>query len=117
MDRGRLTRTAQLDELQERVRKVQVVFPGEAPGKTFKLPGLIRQESTGPVVTAICELESDYALNEIGKQPGVRVQSFPLSLEEIFLELFENKEWKTHSSENALKEEEIFGGKYETDHE
>jgi ABC-2 type transport system ATP-binding protein len=116
MDRGRLTRTAQLDELQERVKKVQVVFPGEAPPRNFKVPGMIRQESIGPVMTAICELESEHLLQEMEKQPGIRVQSFPLSLEEIFLELFENKDWQSHATEEAMPVDENFGGYYETDH-
>ena len=116
MDRGRLTRTAQLDELQERVKKVQVVFPGDAPPKHFKLPGMIRQESTGPVMTAICELDSEHLLDEMSEQSGVRVQSFPLSLEEIFLELFENKDWQSQAREDAISVNDNFGGQYETDH-
>ena len=106
MDRGRLLRTAQLDELQERMKKVQVVFPGNQPPAGFKLPGMIRMKSVGPVVTAVCELDSIHLLEEWRQQSQLRVQTFPLSLEEIFLELFENTQWRPEVSETSMDHEE-----------
>lgn len=113
MDRGRLLRTAQLDELQERMKKVQVVFPGNAPPEGFKLPGMIRKESVGPVVTAVCELDSESLLEEWKQQSQLRVQTFPLSLEEIFLELFENTQGRTQTEHASVHNEQFFGGIYE----
>lgn len=113
MDRGRLLRTAQLDDLQERMKKVQVVFPGSAPPAGFKLPGMISMESVGPVVTAVCELDSDKLLEEWRQQSQLRVQNFPLSLEEIFLELFENTQWRSEANEASANSESQFGGIYE----
>jgi len=113
MDRGRMMRSAHLDDLQDRVKKVQVVFPGEAPPAHVKLPGMIRKEQTGPVVTAICELDSEYLLDDMRQRPGVRVQTFPLSLEEIFLELFENSQWRSGAQDKVTIFEENNGGTYE----
>lgn len=89
MDRGRLARCARVEDLQARVRKVQAVFNAPRPPEGFRLPGALRQETAGPVVTGTCEIESDRWLDEIESMPGVRVQSFALGLEEIFVELFE----------------------------
>ena len=113
MDRGRLLRTAQLDDLQERMKKVQVVFPGNKPPAGFKLPGMIRMESVGPVVTAVCELDSEQLLEEWRQQSQLRVQTFPLSLEEIFLELFENKQWRSEAKKASSDCTLQFGGIYE----
>ncbi len=113
MDRGRLLRTAQLDDLQERMKKVQVVFPGNEAPAGFKLPGMIRMKSVGPVVTAVCELDSVHSLEQWRQQSQLRVQTFPLSLEEIFLELFENTQGRSEVDEASRGREKIFRGTYE----
>jgi ABC-2 type transport system ATP-binding protein len=92
MDRGRLTRSARLDDLQDRMKKVQVVYPGKTSPSHLQLPGMLRKESMGPVTTAVCELESEQILEGIQLPHGARIQIFPMSLEEIFLELFNNQQ-------------------------
>lgn len=117
MDRGRLLRSAHLDDLQERMKKVQVVFPGNKTPAGFKLPGMIRMKSVGPVLTAVCELDSIHLLEEWSQQSQLRVQTFPLSLEEIFLELFENTQWRPEVSEASKDRETTFGRTYEEESE
>jgi ABC-2 type transport system ATP-binding protein len=87
MDRGRLLLSSRLDDLQSTTRRIQIVFPGEKAPADFVIPGAIRCETAGPVFRAITRLPDSQYLETLRRQPGVRVQTFPLSLEEIFIEL------------------------------
>lgn len=89
MDRGRITRTARLDDLLQTIRRVQVVFDGPAPPAGFSIPGALRTETAGPVVTAIVQLAGDAELEALRQVPDARVNVFPLGLEEIFVQLFD----------------------------
>lgn len=91
MDRGRIVMSTRLDELQATIKRVQVIFDATTSPNGFKIPGALRYESSGPVIDAIVKLESDHQLNEIRQIPGVRVNIFPLGLEDIFIELFKSK--------------------------
>jgi ABC-2 type transport system ATP-binding protein len=86
MDRGRVVTASKLEDLQSRIKKVQVVFDGERPPAGFAIPGTVRSETAGPVVTALARIESDTQLDVVRRLPGARVQVFPLGLEETFIE-------------------------------
>lgn len=92
MDRGRIVMSTKLEELQATIKRVQVIFDANTLPNGFKIPGTLRSESSGPVINAIVRLETDHQLNEIRQIPGVRVNIFPLSLEDIFIELFKSKQ-------------------------
>jgi hypothetical protein len=66
---------------------VQVIFPGEAPPAGFAVPGAVRSHTAGSVVTTLAKLDSESQLDVIRSIPGVRVQVFPLGLEEAFIDL------------------------------
>lgn len=83
---GRMLRAEPLDRLKERIRRVQVVFEGEPPAD-FAVPGALRTERAGSVVTAIAELESEEPLERMRATCGARVDLFGLELEDIFIEL------------------------------
>jgi len=87
MDRGRIVAETRLDELQSTTRRVQVVFAGDRPPAGFKVPGAVRTQTAGPVVTAIVRITSDAQLDEVRAIPGARVNVFDLGLEEAFIEL------------------------------
>lgn len=87
MDRGRMVKSARLDQFQQTTRRVQVIFPEAAPPADFRVPGAVRSQTTGPVVTAVVQGVEDDQLDPIRRLPGVRVQIFPLGLEEILIEL------------------------------
>lgn len=86
LDRGRLILNEPLDELQATFRRVQVIFPGEAPPPHFAIPGTERCHVSGAVVTGVAQLGDGDTLESVRRWPGVRVQVFPLALEEIFIE-------------------------------
>ena len=52
MDRGRMVNQGRLEDLHTSTRRVQVIFPGEAPPSDFVVPGTVRSHSAGAVVTA-----------------------------------------------------------------
>ncbi len=84
LDRGRLILDARLDQIQTQMQRVQIIFPGENPPPGFALPPGWRQQVSGPVVCAVArDLDGEH-LDMIQRWPGVRVQVFPMSLEEIF---------------------------------
>jgi ABC-2 type transport system ATP-binding protein len=88
MDRGRLVTSSRLDDLQSSSKRVQVIFPGAAPPEGFRVPGAVKTDTSGPVVNAVVRLESETQLDEVRELPGVRVNVFPLGLEDIFIEIF-----------------------------
>ena len=102
MDRGRVVTSARLEELLLTVRRVQVVFAQDSPPPDFRLPGALFSRAAGPVVTAIVRLAADSQLDPVRALPGVRVNVFPLSLEEIFIELFGRQERNELAEESAL---------------
>ena len=87
LERGRLMLNRPLDDLHSCFRRVQVIFPGEAPPPQFTIHGATNCVVSGPVVTGVTEFFDGEHIEALKRWPGVRVQVFPLSLEEIFIEL------------------------------
>ena len=87
MDRGRMVNQGRLEDLHTSTRRVQVIFPGAAPPAGFVIPGAVRSHTAGAVVTALVRLEDENQLDPVRRMPGVRVQVFPLGLEEAFIDL------------------------------
>lgn len=106
MDRGRLTLSERLEELQQRYRRVQVVFPSASPPLDFAVPGAVRSQTAGPVVTAIIRQTNDGQLDAVRARPGVRVNVFRIGLEDIFIELFGRNEEAEASAPIASSEDE-----------
>jgi ABC-2 type transport system ATP-binding protein len=101
MDRGSLVTSARLEELQSRTKRVQVIFEAPAPPPDFTIPGTLRSETAGPVVTAVVRVEREEDLEALRRTPGTRVNVFPLGLEDIFISLF-GPETRREFSEEAL---------------
>ena len=87
LERGRLVMNRPLDELHSCFRRVQVIFPGDSPPPQFTITGAARTVVSGPVVSGVTEFFDAEHIEALKRWPGVRVQVFPLSLEEIFIEL------------------------------
>lgn len=87
IERGRLVLNRPLDELQNCFRRVQVIFPGETAPPRFSIPGARHCLFAGPVVSGVTEYFDAEHIEGLKRWPGVRVQTFPISLEEIFLEI------------------------------
>lgn len=98
LERGRLVMNRSLDELHGCYRRVQVIFPGEAPPPHFSIPGASSCTVSGPVMTGITEYFDASHIESLERWPGVRVQTFPLSLEEIFIALSRQNEQASSAS-------------------
>ncbi|MFO1496786.1 MAG: ABC transporter ATP-binding protein [Verrucomicrobiota bacterium] len=88
MNRGRLIVSSPLEDLQRTVKRVQVIFPGEAVPGEFAIPGALWTEVSGPVATAMTRLVNEAQLDSIRHWAGARVHVFPLGLEDILLAFY-----------------------------
>lgn len=88
MDRGRVVAEGSVEEWQRTMRRVQVVFPGSDIPADFEIPGALRTHRLGPVVTSLARIVDDQQLLGVRALPGVRVNVFPLTLEELFVDWF-----------------------------
>lgn len=107
IERGRLVLNRPLDDLQAGFRRVQVIFPGETAPPRFSIPGARRCVFAGPVVTGVTEFFDGEHIEALKRWPGVRVQTFPIPLEELFLEMCRPEEegGEDNSSSFWAKEE------------
>ncbi len=87
MDRGRLLMQARLEDLQNTVKRVQVIFPSDRVPEGFVIPGTLSRKVEGPVVNAVVRMADERDLDELRKRPGVRVNVFSLGLEDLFIAL------------------------------
>jgi ABC-2 type transport system ATP-binding protein len=88
MDKGRLVMSSRLDEFQTSTKRVQFIFEDNSVPDEFKLPGAVRFETSGPVYTAVVRMADEVALGMLASRHHARLQMFPLSLEDIFIEIF-----------------------------
>jgi len=89
MDRGRLVAEGTVEDWQRTMRRVQVVFDTPEPPSGFAIPGAIRTQTLGPVVTALARIDDDAQLDGLRQIPRARLFVFTLSLEELFVEFFD----------------------------
>ncbi len=88
MDRGRIVQTGEVEDWQRTLRRVQIVFAEPGPPRDFAIPGALRTQTLGPVVTAVARVADEEQLSHIRAIPGARIQVYPLTLEEVFVALF-----------------------------
>lgn len=89
MEHGRIVTQGSVEDWKRTMRRVQVVFPEAAVPAGAAIPGALRSQSLGPVLTGVVRLEDPAQLDGLRDLPGVRVNEFPLTLEELFVELFQ----------------------------
>jgi ABC-2 type transport system ATP-binding protein len=88
MDHGHIVAEGVVEDWQRTMRRVQVVFSGDAPPRDFAIPGALRSTTLGPVVTALTRVSDEAQLDGVRSLPGARVYVFPLTLEELFVDWF-----------------------------
>ncbi len=92
MDRGRIVAAGAVEDWQRTMRRVQVVFAEPEAPAGFSIPGTLKTQRLGPVVTALARVTDDAQLNGVRSIPGARVNVFPLTLEELFVDWFRDPE-------------------------
>ena len=109
LDRGRLVLNRPIEEVQSNYRRVQVIFPGEGVPPQFRIAGVTQCTISGPVMCGVTEHFDNEHLEAVRRWPGVRVQVFPLTLEDIFIQITTpaevNRYEKEQDSEIELLEE------------
>ena len=88
MAEGKIVMEAPLEDLRSRMKRVQVIFDGRDAPADFTIPGAIRATREGPVFTAVVNIQDPKHLDALAAQAGLRVNVFPLGLEDVFIELF-----------------------------
>lgn len=88
MDRGRIVAAGAVEDWQRTMRRVQVVFAEPTAPRDFTIPGALKTQALGPVVTALARIADEAQLDGVRAWPGVRVNVFPLTLEELFVGWF-----------------------------
>jgi ABC-2 type transport system ATP-binding protein len=86
IDKGRLVVSAALDDLRETWRRVQLVFPGDAPQLAFQAPGVERVIRDGRTMSIICSSGAERLVEEAKALHPASIDVTPVSLKEIFLE-------------------------------
>jgi len=87
MDRGRLTLSSPLEDLREGYRRIQMIFEGSEVPEKIRIPGVIREKREGAVLEAVIHITHTGQLDSLKAYPGCRLQEFPISLEDLFIEL------------------------------
>jgi len=86
IDRGRTVVSGALDDLRANYRRIQFVFPNDAPEVAFRAPGVERVQRTGRVLTVLSSAGVDQIVNEARALGPDSIDVLPVTLKEIFLE-------------------------------
>ena len=89
MQHGRVVASGAVEDWQRTMRRVQVVVPGDEVPSDLEVPGTLRARRLGPVLTVVARVSDDAQLDPLRSRPGVRVNVFPMSMEEWFVEWME----------------------------
>ena len=109
MDRGRIVAEGAVEDWQRTMRRVQVVFAEHSAPRDFAIPGALKSQTLGPVVTALARVSDDAQLDGVKALPGVRVNVFPLTLEELFVDWFREATDEPFASPPAVSDMDISG--------
>jgi ABC-2 type transport system ATP-binding protein len=86
IDAGRLVVGGLLDEVRDRFRRIRLVFDGDAPAPPSGLPGLVRMQRAGRVLTMLADGGADRIVDAMRVLEPTAVDVAAVSLKEIFLE-------------------------------
>src|SRR5262249_62432023 len=79
-------RVACIAALGEPIRRIQIVFDGNAPELAFRSPGVERVRRKGRVLTLLTSAGAEHVVNEARGLNPVSIDVMPVSLKDIFLE-------------------------------
>ncbi|MCB1095743.1 MAG: ABC transporter ATP-binding protein [Verrucomicrobiae bacterium] len=101
LKKGVITHESSVEDLTSNLRKVQVIFTETAMPDAFQLPGQLGTPTReGNVYTATARVPTDDFKN-LRDRPGVRIQLFPVSLEDALIELMESGKVKGGSGDEV----------------
>jgi ABC-2 type transport system ATP-binding protein len=83
---GRLLLARELDELRENVRRVRLIYPGEAPTPP-SVPGLLRARRAGRELLLTLDACDEERLRQLVATTGAQVEAQHVGLEDLFIDL------------------------------
>ena len=86
LEKGCLLVDASLDELRQFYRRIDLVFPSEAPREEFCISGIERIRTDGRQMSVIASKNADAVIERAYDLNVISVEVAPLGLREIFLE-------------------------------
>jgi len=86
IDRGQLVLDAAMDQVKERYRRIEAVFPEPVEECDFRLPGIEKVHVQGRVVSFVASHNVDSIVEHVRMLHAGSIDVLPLSLKEIFLE-------------------------------
>ena len=87
MDQGKIIKQHTMNEVQAAYKRIQIIFDGDSVPTGFSHSGIIHSQASGAVLNALVKFENEETLETLCHQPGMRVQVFPINLEDLFIEL------------------------------
>ncbi|WP_129598991.1 ABC transporter ATP-binding protein [Anaerophilus nitritogenes] len=85
MNKGKVLLETNLDDLKEKVRKIQVAFKGEIPKEIKEHKDLLKIENVGKVYQMVVKEGVEKVMEEIKKYDPILLETIDMSLEEIFI--------------------------------
>lgn len=87
MESGRMTGEYELEKMREGMKRLQLIFEGDAPPAGFDWPHAVSQKVEGSVVHLVVNDFSEGSVEQLKQRWSVRVQVFDLGVEDMVLEL------------------------------
>lgn len=88
LDKGRLVASGSLEELGKEARLVQIIFSGNEVPEDFAIPNSRDIEVRGAVLRCVVTRYDSDAVEALAARHQARVQTFPMGLENLFVEVF-----------------------------
>lgn len=86
IDQGTSLVAGTLDDIKNRYRRIQITFPESPPASIRWVDGVEQVRREGRMVSMLASRNMDAILSQGRSFPGASVDSYPLTLKEIFLE-------------------------------
>ena len=86
LENGVIDRSEDLVELQEYAQRFQIIFPPEGPPTDLVIPPSVAPKLEGQVLQFIGGKDTASFVRSAQEHPAVRVQEFPLNLEDFFVD-------------------------------
>ncbi len=86
IDRGKTLVCGELDDLKTRYQRLSVVCPAEPPSDIGRLEGVESVRRNGRMLSILVSRHAESVAARLRQSPGVVVESFPVTLKEMFLE-------------------------------
>lgn len=104
LDRGRMALSLPLENLLQQFKRVQVICNDDELAAQVAVPGTVAvTRRTGAVLNAIVRWTHEGELDVLRAMADIRVQVFPMGLEEIFLELFGDLSTQPNGPQDSKK--------------